>query len=377
VRSRLTVLTLALLATTSLHGAAEEDSLPLPRWTAEDGISALPTEGNSPLENALLPNDMNFIREMEGMDSAGNSLSSTAPAAPKSAFDGFFFFIPKGNKAKPKPAPSPPPLLAAPRRLIEVGPDFLAKCETTDSDDHLFDPNPVLPETQGETLRRLLSYHAEESAMTANMLLLDENQKLPAGMDLARIAGGRLLEGNQCLVVYALGQPLRSRLFMSHKVTAVVPASYLQALLRACVADSLQATEPEEQLQRFATQLSIRLIWMERAYPAAFKAPSRAEPPPVLQAAQQDPMPEVAAPPSPAAPPVLDQARDLWTRSWPTAAWSLGGLAVLGILTSLGLRSLRRKRSQTVWILPELPAKHQPRLGGPHCGGGGAWVKYG
>ncbi|WP_075088223.1 hypothetical protein [Verrucomicrobium spinosum] len=241
-----------------------------------------------------------------------------------------------------------------------MGPDFLAKCETTDSDDHLFDPNPVLPETQGETLRRLLSYHAEESAMTANMLLLDENQKLPAGMDLARIAGGRLTEGNQCLVVYALGHPLRSRLFMSHKVTAVVPAGYLQALLRACVADSLQATEPEEQLQRFATQLSIRLIWMERAYPAAFKAPAHAEPPPVLQTAQQSLMPEVAPPPSPPAPPVLDQARDLWTRSWPTAAWSVGGLVVLGILTSLGLRSIRRKRSQTVWLLPNSPPITNP-----------------
>ncbi|WP_265593406.1 hypothetical protein [Verrucomicrobium sp. BvORR034] len=141
-------------------------------------------------------------------------------------------------------------------------------------------PIPSCRKLRGKTLRRLLSYHAEESAMTANMLLLDENQKLPAGMDLARIAGGRLLEGNQCLVVYALGQPLRSRLFMSHKVTAVVPASYLQALLRACVADSLQATEPEEQLQRFATQLSIRLIWMERAYPAAFKAPPTLSRPP-------------------------------------------------------------------------------------------------
>lgn len=374
MRSRLAILHLTLFATVSLHGAAEEDTLPLPKWTAADGISALPAEDGAPIENALLPNDMNFIREMEGMDSMGNSTASTAP---KSAFDGFFFFIPKGNKTKPAPAPSPPPLLAAPRRLIEVGPDFLAKCESSDSDDHLFDPNPVLPETQGETLRRLLSYHAEESAMTANMLLLDENQKLPAGMDLARIAGGRLLEGHQCLVVYALGQPLRSRLFMSHKVTAVVPASYLQTLLRACVADSLQATEPEEQLQRFATQLSIRLIWMERAYPGAFRAVAQPEPPPVLQATQQDPMPEVS-PPSPAeALPLLDQARDIWGRSWPAAAWSLGGLIVLGILTSLGLKTLRRKRSQTVWILPELPAKNQTRLGGPHCGGGGAWVKYG
>ncbi|WP_218280400.1 hypothetical protein [Verrucomicrobium spinosum] len=123
MRVQLTVLSLAFLAIASLPGATEEDSLPLPRWTAEDGISALPAEGNSPIDNALLPNDVNFIREMEGMDSVGNSLPSTPPAAPKSAFDGFFFFIPKQQgqtQACPKPATTarrPPPTRRSGTRL--------------------------------------------------------------------------------------------------------------------------------------------------------------------------------------------------------------------------------------------------------------------
>lgn len=359
---------------------ATDEKLPLPHWTMEEGISPLPQDGTSdspPLGNALLPTDPAFIREMEGAD----SLFPTEP--PKNAFEGFFFFIPK-SRPKPKSA-TPPPLLAAPQRLVEVGAEFLQRCADQAPDDPLFDPGLVLPETRADALRRLLNFHTEEAATRANLLLLGKGQKLPAKFDLIRLASGRLLEGRQCLVVYPLGRPLGSRLFMSHQITATVPAGYLQSLLRACVADALQAMEPEEQLQRFTTQLSIRLIWMERAYPEAFPVETvpRAIPldsslqaaPSLLQAPRQTRLTEMSPPSEAIDPPPWQRAQAWWNIHWPKAAWATGGLIIAALVTLGVVRTLRRRRRQTVWLLPEY--QPSPRLGAPHCGSGGSWIKYG
>ena len=61
-----------------------------------------------------------------------------------------------------------------------------------------------------------------------------------------------------------------------------IPSEYLRGILQACVQDAMRASDPIEQLQRFATQLSIRLIWMDRAYPGIFVQPEsvpEAQPP--------------------------------------------------------------------------------------------------
>ena len=357
---------MGLCAYAATGAEGEGEPLPLPAWTSDKGIT---TDSDA---SPLLPYNPNFIREMEGVDSLPPSLQ---PGSGKPG-DHFLFFIPKGAKSTPAP-PASSANIIPPEKLVEVGADFLSKCEKQNPEDHFYDPQMALPETQAETLRRLLSYHREEAATAANLLLLEGNQKLPPRMDLTRIAGGRLMEGHQCLVVYPLGQPLRSRLFMSHKITSVVSATYLQELLRACVVDALQATDAEEQLQRFATQLSIRLIWMERAHPAVFErtaAEGPREPPPVMQPPKAL-MSEVAPPPPPVPASPWLVWRDWALARWQLLAWSAGGSLTGLILIMWRWKARRRKRRQTIWILPE--ATYEPRLGGPHCGGGGSWIKFG
>jgi hypothetical protein len=353
-----------------------DTGLPLPRWIQEDGIVADPATSQVPLGSPLLPRDQRFIQEMEG---AEGLMAPPTPPPPKQPSDNYRFFIPKGGNSPPPPSPVQPPV---PVPLVEVDADFLQKCENQAPDDHLFDPGGALPDPQGETLRRLFEYHAGEASTQASLLLLRENEKLPPRLDLAQIAKGRLRRGHQCLVVYSLGHPLRSRMFMSQGITASVSPSYLQGLLRACVADALQAADPKEQLQRFATQLSIRLIWMERAHPATFApAPTPDAPPALTKAALPAPAPpSPLAPAPPSAPSWTGQGsianlRSLWAGVSPLALWLTAGAGVTLLLLLLLVRLVRRRRRQQVWILPETDSK--TRLGGPHCGGGGAWIKFG
>lgn len=374
---RVGILVLAVLAAAPPRAPAvdADTGLPLPRWIQEDGIVADPATSQMPLGSPLLPRDQRFIQEMEG---AEGLMVPPAPAPPKQPSDSYRFFIPKGGNAPAAPSSVPVP---APIPLVEVGADFLQKCENQPPDDHLFDPGGALPDPQGETLRRLFEYHAGEASTQASLLLLRENEKLPPRLDLAQIAKGRLRRGHQCLVVYSLGHPLRSRMFMSQGITASVSPSYLQGLLRACVADALQATEPKEQLQRFATQLSIRLIWMERAHPGIFAPPPTLPSSPVSTEAS---LPRSAtltmAPPAPATPVLADSGmlaalKVLWHGISPLTLWLSAGSGLTLLLLLLLVKLVRRRRRQQVWILPESDPK--PRLGGPHCGGGGAWIKFG
>ena len=280
--------------------------------------------------------------------------------------EGFLLFIPKPRAVPGKPSPAATP----PQELVDVGPEFLQQCEDMEPDACLLDPHALLAETDSEDLRRLLSYHAGEASTFANFLLLNPDEQLPASADLSRFARGRLVQDHACLTVYPLAEPWRARIFMTREITDGVPTEYLRGILQACVQDAMQATDPVEQLQRFATQLSIRLIWMERAHAHLFTdateiAPAEEKPSPLLSEITHAPVVVSAAPAIPVR----------WQTAATIAASAIGGLLILFLLFRVIRRWHGRRMRNSVWILPDVEVK--PRFGAPHCGSGGAWIKFG
>jgi hypothetical protein len=352
-------------------GADDDTLLPLPAWTDHDMSLLNEENGAIPLGGYLWPDGLNPDSLLPPETSptrmppenllAGDSVGLLSATQRK----GFLLFIPKPRPVIPGKTPPP---VTPPQKLVDVGPDFLRECENLEPDAGLLDPQGLLAETESEDLRRLLTYHAGQAGTFANILLLDSDQQLPASADLSRIAQGSLVQDHACLTVYPLAEPWRARLFMTREITDKVPTDYLRGMLQACVQDAMQASDPVEQLQRFSTQLSIRLIWMERAHADIFALPEEkvspeSSPPPALS--------EVTRAPAPApAPPLLR-----WKPIAIVAGSVLAGLLVLILAWRIARRWHRRRMRNSVWILPEVEVKQ--RYGAPHCGQGGVWIRFG
>jgi hypothetical protein len=350
-----------------------EEQLPLPDWEKSEGASEiLPIPSRS-------------------------RLSPLLPEAPlEDRFDPFKLFIPHSMPVKQEEPPRPPPIV----QLRTLDPSVLETAGQMPPDTLLFDPLGLLAEAHTEDLRRLLSNHASEAVITARILVIDHDQTLPKSASLAALASGVMTQKPTCLVVYPLGEPKRTRLFTSTDVSKATPPGYLAKLLEACVRDSEQVSDGVEQLGRLATQLSIRLFWLERAFD--FKAP---EPPPEEQVLKATPvpmplednnqpspapeptasspvvasetshdlLPEVVAAPPPSIIPAA--ALEKWSMIAMRTAWIVAALCVLIASVFVGWRWHSRRLRQMVWLLPE--DEHAERLGGPHCGGSGAAIKYG
>lgn len=291
---------------------------------------------------------------------------------PEQTEESWLRFLPRGLFSNRKPQPAAEPA------LTDISAEALRAGENAPGDTRLLDPQGILGEAQTEDLIRLLAYHAENAGVEARFLLLDAGQQLPAGADLSRMASGALADSSACLVVYPLGAPQRARLFLTRNVTQAAPAGYLETLAAACRREAEETPDSVEQLQRFATQLSIRLFWLERAYPAV-------KPEINLPALPADKPPEPLAAPAlseitlPTREPALEPIpftviRRLWL---PYVGIAAAGILAIALTCLMLARWRRRRQSQTVWLLPDSDMPHDPRFGGPHCGACGASVKYG
>lgn len=269
----------------------------------------------------------------------------------------------------------------AEKPLEEMSDDAWHACEEMPAETRLFDPQGLLSETQAEDMRRLLSFHTERAGVTAAIVLLDARQKLPPQADLTRLAGGALTPTAACIVVYPLGEPDRTRVFFTKIVTQTAEPAYLGNLASTCIREAVEHPDPGEQLQRFVIQLSIRLFWLERAYPTLQPAPAipvASSAPHPLAAQEPQPLSEVTPPPS---------ALSLYPRIEALVSQNKAGLLVAGaalgfallLITAIisFLRWRRRRLRHCVWILPEPTTAPVSRLGGPHCGASGAFIQYG
>jgi hypothetical protein len=324
------------------HAAGDVEELPLPAWVAE-GEGRLGPQ----VELSLLP-------------------EVTPASADENPDNPFKLFIPRSKTA----APTKEPLVT----LRPLAAEFLSLSENADSESFLLDPQRLLSETQTEDLQRLLSYHASGSKITAYLLLLNKDQILPSDFDVSKLASGALLQKTSCLLVYSLGQPTRARFFMSKEIGQTAPAGQLTAMAQDCIRGALQVSDEVEQIQRFATQLSIRLFWLERACKLGDEVmPAKLSNSPEVSNSV-DLLPEVTNE-------LLktDLLPDYFIK------WKRIGIIVLAVIASLFVffvasiaiwRWKQKQARRTVWLLPEIP-DHPLRFGGPHGGGCGATVDFG
>lgn len=370
-----------------LRAAGANETLPLPKWTEEDVATLEEAPAALPLGGTLWPDGFDPDNILPPAPQMADSPDEPGPARPRTARgigDNFLLFIPKPPQVVARALP-------ADRPLTEVTRQFMEQSELIEPDAFLLDPHHLLAETQAEDLRRLLAYHVGQAQTSAYFLLLDAHEKLSSGADLSRLAGGRLTKEHACLAAFPVGQPWRARLFVTGEISANVKPGYLPGILEACVREAMKATDPTEQLMRFATQLSIRLIWMERAYPDLFateeggasRVPaslsmkagsSRRKSSMMPESAHALVLADVSQPMEGEGEGLLSPAR-LWRQYGRQA---LLGVSALALLLACGLRWRRwrkQNRRRTVWMLPEVEA--QPRFGGEHCGSGGVWMRYG
>ncbi|TLD69042.1 hypothetical protein FEM03_19430 [Phragmitibacter flavus] len=338
---------------TAVTLTAAEEGLPLPNWEQEE-VQIFPLGG--------------------GLWPAGSAMPSQSDGA-ASGEDDVRLFIP--NTATRKDGADDPGgrPLTADKDMIEVGADFFQQHEGMVQGGFVYDPEMLLNEGARDELSRLLANQAEKAKVAAHFVILESRQRLPQTVDLTKLAGANLMGGLSCMVVYPMGEPWRVRLFMSRRVTDVVKPDYLRVMARACIQDALKAVDAWDQLERFAIQLSIRLTWLEREH-----ALPEIELVTMTEAVGEvSEMPEVKV----TAPEGGDgsDAKSSWEIWWawlkPWLLMALGGLVALMLLI-FGVRWCWRRwvprQRVVVWMLPEVQVP--PRLGGKHCGGGGASVRY-
>jgi hypothetical protein len=355
----------------------ESKAQPLPQWNEED-LRAMRDTPNAAyiLGGVLWPGGMGTGEGMVTPNSSAPSNELLPTTAPPEIAD-------RPEMAQPKTDLShfmPPELLSVHSRplsslpragaLRPVSSEFLAKVNASPAEERLIDPDGNLGETHREDIRRFLEFHANDARIDAYMLILAGDECLPATANLSAAAQGVLLNNEGCLVVYAYGQPSRSRLFLSRSVHSGVPAPYLVSLLEDCVSDAAQASDADDQLHRFLVRLSIRLFWLERMLPPlspALVAKVAAQPLPETPSA----LTEIGLHESTASevPAMLDIQMD--KRVW----ICLVTLLLASFITFCAMRWQRYRLRHYVWLLPE-PAGIQPRLGGQQCGGSAAWVRY-
>lgn len=366
------VISLVLL---SSHSFAEseltgEHSLPLPRWSEQE----LKTFRNSPpLANSpgvLLPNnngtpaDINEL--IQAPLSSGPRLDhffKNSELSPRLRAEDMRFFLPESilglpTQDQPSPVQAPTPLTA----LRDVSPEFLAACMQSLPREYLIDPDQFVPEIQHHDMMRLLEFHAQDARIKLYVLMIDHDQKLPEGAELDKIASGSLLHADACLLVYPLGEPWRTRLFVSSTIHNQISTDFLRETIQACLQESLQTSNVHDQLRLYTIQLSTRLFWLQRA----LKASPQSKPASGQALAELSPQVKATAVPS------SSSFNFSGIMTWSTASLALLGLA--GFSVRRLRQHLRLKRQRCVWMLPE--PETVPRLGGAFTGGGGSMIRY-
>lgn len=229
---------------------------------------------------------------------------------------------------------------------LETGPlaDWLAK----DAMDFLFDPNKQLSAGAMVERTEFLRHHAEESKIRLRAMVLNRPW-LPI-----ETSGFEWKHEDRFEVValYPMGEPSSASLYFSPLLASGISAAEQHRALQSAVIQATGKEDPEDQLQAFLTQLSIRLYWMER----------------MLDGDVAEPATHITV--APGEPkrghfnfPALNPLSAI-------APWLAGG-SLIAISLPVGWW-LIRKRAQ--YRFPEFDA--DPRLGGSHAAGVGAVISY-
>ena len=229
----------------------------------------------------------------------------------------------------------------------------------------LIDPQHLLTEQKREDLRYVLGLHASETPFHAHVVVLGRDQELPEGLSPEILRQNWFVGDEQMLVIYHYGLPAAAQFNWGLVDAGEVDKSVTDAFLVSCAIEALAVDDPDEQLERFTAELSVRLRRFGQRLPGS--SPYFPEPKPFVFLENAETTEEL--PPTVAVEELAESESLLRL---------LFGAGLIISLAAAGI-AWRRFRAQ---IEPEGPiflpdTSVYPRLGAPHGGGGHAVVVFG
>jgi hypothetical protein len=350
---------------------AEEHALPLPRWsehelkTFRDSLPVLNSPGvlppNNKGESIADINELIHTPLTSGprLDHLFNQRSSEL--SPRLQAEDMRLFLPESILGMPEQSQTsttqlPTSLVA----LQDVSPEFLASCAQSLPKEYLIDPEQLVPEIQNHDMMRLLEFHARDARIKLFVLMIAHDQQLPEGAELEKIASGSLLHSDACLLIYPLGEPWRTRLFVSNSIHNQISTGFLSDTIQACLHESLQTSNVHDQLRRYTIHLSTRLFWLQKALGTE---PSKKA---ITRQTLAEFNPQIKA--------VSISSSEKTILMAVGIAGSLVMLGLVGLASRQLLSRLRLRRQRRIWMLSE--PETVPRLGGAFTGGGGGMIRY-
>jgi len=356
------------------HATGEDEELPLPRWTNEElrtfgesGSAGVSPDILLPTVPAHMENVDEFLRgnlrSGPRLDDLPTDLTGELPSRLRP--EDMRRFLPdvagepQVEVRNAVPLANPSPLLA----LREVSPEFLQAAADSLRSEYLIDPDIHVPEMAHLQMMRFLEFHAHDARIKLYVLVIDKDQKLPPQASLERIASGSLLKSDSCLLVYPLSEPWRARLFVSKSIYDLTSPKFLSETAQECVTQSMQTSDPHDQLQRYGIQLSTRLFWLQKAIGKDQAQPS------------SEPLREFVPDAPPAQPVTVAANSDI--SGMQILYWLIAGALAFFLTRFAWNRSQlcwQQRMHNRVWILPDI--EPTSRLGGAFTGGGGAMHRF-
>ena len=130
----------------------------------------------------------------------------------------------------------------------------------------VLDPQSQLTQSRLDGILHFLGYHFKEARSAIHIMVLKPMQRLPSHLDLQEIHEQWFGDSLSVLVVYNFGNPGMSRLIFGKETERRVPEA---RRVNACVESingAMIASNAEDQLERFLTELSRKLYWIEDVY---------------------------------------------------------------------------------------------------------------
>lgn len=129
----------------------------------------------------------------------------------------------------------------------------------------LLDPQLLLRDDSRSEIEEFLAYHAEDSAVDFRVSVFAGDQRLPAELDPAALAGSWFEDQAPGFIVfYFAGEPERSEIHLSPGLAAGIPEAERHRILAQAVVAAQREAGVAEQLKAFCVQLAIRVYWMEQ-----------------------------------------------------------------------------------------------------------------
>jgi hypothetical protein len=223
----------------------------------------------------------------------------------------------------------------------------------------LIDPQGLLAAKDYRDRLNFLNYHASDSAIDLFVYVIAGNQEIPGEVREEETIERLFTAGRPAAIVfYYLGAPQRSTVYLSPALTDSVSAADQRRALASSVMQAFEKLNPNDQLEAFLVQMSIRIYWMEgrlTGQPAIHKNLENADD--AIGATTDVPLKKSKA----------EKLRLLLTH------YGLAGGVVAGLLAAIWIgRSLLNRRAR--YFFPEFEV--EPRLGGDHGAGVGAVISF-